>query len=73
MNNENNRLKELRQEKGYTQAVVAGLLGYYTNTYQRWEHDIYTMKLPDLITIAKFYNVSLDYLAGLTDEKRKHW
>lgn len=65
----NNRLVLLRKEKNKSQVVTAGLLGYHTTTYQRWEENISQMKLTDAINIAKYYNVSLDYLAGLSNEK----
>lgn len=68
-----NRLKQLRLEKKRSQKATAELLGYHTTTYQRWEDDIHSIKLNDFINIAQFYNVSLDYLAGLTNDKSKKW
>ena len=68
-----NRLKQLRLEKGRSQRATAELLGYHTTTYQRWEDDIHNIKLTDFINIAQFYNVSLDYLAGLTNNRSKNW
>lgn len=68
-----NRLKQLRIEKGRSQKATAELLGYHTTTYQRWEDDIHSIKLDDFINIAQFYDVSLDYLAGLSKNRRKDY
>lgn len=68
-----NRFVDLRKDTDLTQAEMAEQLGYYTTTYARWEHNPMQIKLQDLINIAKYHNVSLDYLAGLTNDKRKYW
>ena len=61
-------LKKLRENARKTQKQVAKDLGYYTTTYARWEQDLNNMKLIDVINVAKYFNVSIDYIAGLTDE-----
>lgn len=63
-------LKKLREEAKKTQKQVAEELGYHTTTYARWEQDLYNMKLIDVINIAKYFNVSIDYIAGLTNTPR---
>ncbi len=68
-----NRIKDLRQDMDLTQAQIAKRLNIHTTTYARWEQNNKQMKFPDIIMIAKFYNVSIDYLAGLTNDKRKYW
>lgn len=68
-----NRLKDLRQDMDMTQAKLAEKLGLHVTTYARWEQNNMTMKFPDIIMLAKFYNVSIDYIAGLTNDKRKYW
>ncbi len=65
---EGNVLKKLREKIGKTQKQVAEDLGYHTTTYARWEQDLHNMKFIDVINIAKYYNVSIDYIAGLTNE-----
>ena len=62
-----NRIKELRESKHLTQKEAAEALGYHTTTYARWEQEVHQIKLIDAINIAKFYNVSIDYIAELTD------
>lgn len=62
-----NRIKELREARHLTQKEAAEALGYHTTTYARWEQEVHQIKLIDAINIAKFYNVSIDYIAELTD------
>ena len=62
-----NRIKELREARHLTQKEAAEALGYHTTTYARWEQEVHQIKLIDAINIAKFYNVSIDYIADLTD------
>ena len=68
-----NRIRDLRQDKDLTQAQLANILKIHTTTYARWEQNNMQMKFPDIIKIAKFYDVSIDYIAGLTNDKRKYW
>lgn len=64
---EGNILKQLREKSGKTQKQVAEELGYHTTTYARWEQELHNMKFIDVMNIAKYYNISLDYIAGFTD------
>lgn len=66
-----NILKKLREEKRKTQKEVAEELGYHTTTYARWEQELHEIKLVDAINIAKYYGVSLDYIAGLKEDREK--
>lgn len=68
-----NRIRDLRQDKDLTQAQLANILKIHTTKYARWEQNNMQMKFPDIIKIAKFYDVSIDYIAGLTNDKRKYW
>ena len=61
------RLKELREEKGYTQKQLADNLGINSVTYLHYEKEQREPPLPLLADIAKFYGVSVDYLLGLSD------
>jgi transcriptional regulator with XRE-family HTH domain len=61
------RLKELRQEKGYTQTVLAGKLGINSVTYLHYEKGQREPPLEVLADIAIFYGVSVDFLLGLKD------
>lgn len=62
------RLKAARERKGIMQKEAAKQLGF---EYQRYNHLETGRNEPDLLTIAqlaKFYEVSTDYLLGLTDD-----
>ncbi len=64
------RLSLLRKERDLTQKEVSRELGISLNSYQRYETDEREPTAPVLVQMAKFYHVSLDYLVGLTDERR---
>lgn len=61
------RLKELRTENNLTQAQLATKLGIRQQSYTRYESGAGEPSLDTLIAIAKIFNVSVDYLLGLTD------
>lgn len=65
------RLKDLREDNEKTQAEIAELLGTTRQQYSKWETGVRKMPIDHYRTLAKFYNVSLDYLTGLTDTSRK--
>lgn len=60
-------LKELRIEKGYTQKQVAEILKINSVTYLHYEKEQREPPLSLLADIAKLYDVSVDYLLGLSD------
>lgn len=64
------RLSLLRKERDMTQKEVSQELGISLNSYQRYETDEREPTAPILVQMAKFYNVSLDYLVGLKDERQ---
>ena len=65
------RLRDLREDKDLKQTDIAKLLGTTRQQIGKWENGIQSMGIDKYITLAKFYNVSLDYLAGLIDTPRK--
>ena len=65
------RLKDLREDKDLNQADIAALLQTTQQTYSLWERGDREIPLHHAITLAKFYKVSLDYLAGLTNNKKR--
>lgn len=67
------RLEDCRIDKDLTQSDVAKLLNTTQKQYSRWETGQYQIPLENLIYLARIYNVSLDYLCGLTNDKRKYW
>ena len=64
------RLALLRRERDMTQKEVGQELGISLNSYQRYETNEREPTAPVLVQMAKFYNVSLDYLVGLKDERQ---
>ena len=61
------RLKELRVEKGESQAETAKALGISSVCYLHYEKNQREPSFDILILIAKHFNISLDYLFGLED------
>jgi len=64
-----NRLKELRKEKGYTQIKMQMLTGIDQSDYSKIENGKRYYTFEQCVKIAKALGTSMDYLAGLTDEK----
>ena len=60
-------MKELREERGYTQKQVAGKLGLNSVTYLHYEKEQREPPLALLADMAQLYGVTVDYLLGLTD------
>ena len=65
------RLKDLREDADRSQTDIAEVLGMKYQQYARYESGEREIPLHHFITLARFYNVSLDYLAGLIDTPRK--
>jgi transcriptional regulator with XRE-family HTH domain len=63
------RLKRLREETGDNSRKVASALGLSTSTYLYYEQEKTQPNLDTLVKIAKYFNVSVDYLLGLKNEK----
>jgi transcriptional regulator with XRE-family HTH domain len=63
------RIKDLREDCEYTQEYVAHCLGTSQTMYARYERGANELPLRHLIALCKLYNVSSDYLLGLTNTK----
>lgn len=63
------RLRDLREDLDLKQAEIAQLLDTTQQTYSLWERGDREIPFHHAITLAKFYKVSLDYIAGLTNRK----
>lgn len=61
------RLKPIREERGLTERDIAKVLGTTPERVRRIESGERKMQLHEYITLAKFYNLSLDYIAGRID------
>ena len=65
------RLKDLREDAEKMQSEIADVLGIAQQQYSRYERGEREIPFHHIITLAKYYNVSLDYLAGLIDDPRQ--
>ena len=59
------RLRSLRDEKGATQQRIAKLLNVGQKTYSDYELKRIRIPLDSLIILARFYDVSMDYICGV--------
>ncbi len=66
-NNFGERLKEIRQEKGVGQIELSNAIGVSKGIISLWENGLREPKLSNLIALSKYFQVSIDYLAGLID------
>ena len=65
------RIRDLREDNDKTQADIAKVLNTYTTQYRRWETGQTEIPTHKVIELCKFYNVSADYLLGITDVYRR--
>ncbi len=65
------RLRDLREDADLTQDKLVQKLGMHKTTYTNYEQGKREPPFDFIIKIAKFYNVSIDYIAGLTNEPKK--
>lgn len=62
------RLKDLREDHDLKQEDVAKILNISQTNYSKYELEKVNIPISSLIVLADFYNTSIDYLIGLTDE-----
>jgi len=65
------RLRDLREDNDKKQEDIALILEITRQQYQPYESGKRELPMHHFITLARYYNVSLDYLAGLTDTPKK--
>lgn len=65
-----NRIKDLREDSDKTQQELADYLGTSSQHYGKYELGHAEIPFERAIALAKYYGVSLDYLAGLTNSKK---
>lgn len=65
------RLKDLREDADKKQEDIACVLNISRQQYQLYESGKREMPMHHFAILAKYYNVSLDYLAGLIDTPRR--
>ena len=63
------RLKELREDKDLNQKTIAEFLNIKQNTYSQYETGQRQIPIDALIKLSEYYNVSTDYILGLSKKK----
>ena len=66
------RLKAIRKAESITQRCIAEAIGTSEQNYQRYERGTQQPTLRVLIALADYFNVSLDYLVGRSDDPTRH-
>ena len=66
------RLRDLRIDNDKSQAEIAKIVGTSQSYYAQYENGKRAIPFERVILLARYYNVSLDYIAGFTDTPRKH-
>lgn len=66
------RIRNLREDNDLSQKKIAELLNCSQTTYSRYETGELNIPVDSLKKLAIYYNTSVDYLIGLTDEKRPY-
>ena len=61
------RLRDLREDRDLTQDELVAILKMHKTTYTNYEQGKREPPFELIIKLAKLYNVSIDYIAGLTD------
>ena len=64
------RIKQLREKRGLIQEILAAELGITQQMLSKYERDVTLIKLDILKKIATYFNVTTDYLLGVSDVKR---
>ena len=65
------RLLQLRKSKGMSQTALAKEIGVSSRIYQEYEYGKSEPKMSNLVSIADFFGVSMDYLSGRTDKPER--
>lgn len=66
------RIRELREDNDLRQKDIAEILGTTQQVYSRYEKGENEMPIRHLITLSRYYDVSVDYILGETDDKKRY-
>ena len=64
------RIRDLREDHDLNQTHMAKMLNVSQSTYSRYENGQLDIPSEILIALSRYYNVSVDYLLGLKNEKQ---
>ncbi len=62
------RLKEIRKKYGFTKKEIADIIGVSFIKYFLYENKLLKINANELITLSQHFNISIDYVIGLSDE-----
>ena len=66
------RIRDLREDRDLNQTKVAQMLGMSQTGYSKYETGENDVPTAILIKLARFYGTSVDYILGLTDERKPY-
>ena len=66
------RMRNLREDRDLTQAELGKILSKSQQGYNHIEAGRAELKIDELVKLCKFYDLSADYLIGLTNVKRSY-
>lgn len=67
-----NRLKEIREDRGYYQKDIANMLNTDQSNYSKYELEKINIPIESLHKLADFYDTSIDYLLYRTDNRKAY-
>ncbi len=67
-----NRIRDLREDRDLNQTAIAKMLGMSQTGYSKYETGENDIPTTILIKLANFYNTSIDYLLGQTDNPKRN-
>ena len=65
------RIRELREDNDYNQTYVANAIHVAQTTYSDYEKGKVRMPIECVIELARFYDVDLNFIIGVSDEKKE--
>ena len=68
----NERIREIREDHSLTQQKIADLLHIGQRTYADYESGKTRIPVDSLLVLARYYNVSVDYISGASNLKTKY-
>ena len=68
----NERIRELREDHHLTQQKIADLLNSGQPTYDDYESGKTRIPIDSILVLARYYNVSLDYITGASNQKNEY-
>lgn len=66
------RIRNIREDRDIRQRQIAEYLNVSQNTYSQYENGVISLSAETAVRLAEFYGTSVDYLLGLTDEKKPY-